>query len=83
MKKTKFESCNLLEVDFSEADISEAVLNDCDLNGAIFDNTILTKTNLSSAKNFTINPLNNQLKGAIINRDFVDGITQHFGLKLT
>ena len=82
MKKAQFTACSLVDVDFSSTDLSEAVLESCNLSGAVFDQTILTKTNLSTAENFNINPNQNRLNGAVINRDFVEGIIQHFGVEL-
>src|SRR5690606_25561978 len=42
-RKTRFNKCQLVEVDFAEADLTEGIFADCDLSGAIFDQTILER----------------------------------------
>lgn len=59
LKKTRFQRCQLHEVDFVEADFV-----DCDLKGALFERTNLQKADLRTAHNYLIDPNDNQIKKA-------------------
>ena len=61
---TIFLNCRLRAVDFTEADLTNAVFDQCDLSESIFENTVLEKANFSSARNYSIDPDKNRLKGA-------------------
>ncbi|HET6446679.1 MAG TPA: pentapeptide repeat-containing protein [candidate division Zixibacteria bacterium] len=50
-------------VDFREADLSGADLSGTDLSDSLFSNTNLSGADLTSAKNYTISPETNKLKG--------------------
>lgn len=60
----KFIGCSLHDVGFESADLSSADFTNSDLHGAIFRDTNLTKANLSSASNYTINASRNLIAKA-------------------
>lgn len=64
LKKTVFQHCRLLEVDFTETDLSSATFNDCDLSGATFENANLEKADLRTAMHYHIDPEKNRIKKA-------------------
>ena len=64
MKKTDFTDCSLKQVDFSEADLSMAVFRKCDLSSASFMRTNLEKTDFRTARNYSLDPQQNKVKGA-------------------
>lgn len=66
MNKTVFNSCKMHEVNFTKADLSKTIFSDCDLNEAIFSQTNLNGVDLTTIKNFSIDPEINTLKKARI-----------------
>jgi uncharacterized protein YjbI with pentapeptide repeats len=52
------------EVDFSEAVLHKADFSGSDLQRSIFRNTDLREANFSSARNYSISPILNKIKGA-------------------
>jgi uncharacterized protein YjbI with pentapeptide repeats len=82
-KKTKFSSCSLHEVDFTEADFSEATFDDCDLAGALFDQTNVSKADFRSAFNYVIHPSLNQIKKAKFSQDGLAGLLQGFDIHIS
>lgn len=64
MPRTRFENDEIRASIFSETNLTKAVFSDCDLERSIFHKTKLEGTDFSTAKNFTIDPTTNGLKGA-------------------
>jgi len=64
MSVTVFEECVIRECGFGEANLSKAVFDDCDLEGTLFHGAKLDGANFSRARNYTINPASNSIKGA-------------------
>lgn len=56
--------CVAQETDFREADLTEADFSGTDLTGALFRNTDLRRANLSTARNYDIDPTANTVSGA-------------------
>ena len=56
--------CIAADVDFREADLSRADFSGTDLSESIFSNTNLSEADLSQARNYQIDPGQNELKGA-------------------
>ena len=77
-----FNTCKLLEADFTEADLSDISLSGCDLSGATFDHTRLERTDFSSAENYTINPQLNKITGAIFGKEGLPGLLSAFNIKI-
>ena len=80
LKQTHFKDCLLKDVDFVEADLTKARFINCDLDGALFDQSILVKSDFSSAINYTINPEKNRLKGAVFSRTGLEGLLGNYGI---
>ena len=80
--KMIFSNSALLEVDFTEANLSAAIFNNCNLSGAIFDRTNLEKADFRTAVNFSIHPLNNQIKKARFSRENLMGLLYAFNINL-
>ncbi len=83
LKKTYFKACSLKEVDFSEAQLEGAIFESCDLAGATFDRTNLRKADLRLARGYTIDPTNNDLKGAKVSQEGLAGFLGGFGLVIS
>lgn len=82
LKNTRFIHCSLTETDFSEADLSNAVFEHCDLSGAVFDNTILEKTNFTTANNYSIDPEKNRIKKATFTLPAVIGLLDKYDITI-
>ncbi|MBI9051435.1 MAG: pentapeptide repeat-containing protein [Anaerolineaceae bacterium] len=62
LPKIKMEKCIAKEVNFNETDLSGSSLRFTDFEGSLFSHTNLTKTDLSKALNYNIDPVGNTLK---------------------
>ena len=82
LKGKSFNNCSLQEVDFTEADLSGSLFYNCDLKRAIFDRTILLKSDLKSATNYSIDPENNRIKGAQFSKDGLIGLLEKYAIKI-
>jgi uncharacterized protein YjbI with pentapeptide repeats len=82
LKNTRFIHSSLTETDFSEADLSNAVFEHCDLSGAVFDNTILEKTDFSTANNYSIDPERNKIKKATFSLPAVIGLLNKYDIEI-
>lgn len=80
LKKTRFIKTQLKEVDFSEANLTEAVFDGSDLLNAVFDNTILEKSDLRKALNYSIDPVKNKVKKIKCSYPGLLGFLQHIDL---
>ena len=60
----RIKECVAADVDFREADLSRADFADSDLSESLFLNTDLSEADLRTARNYTIAPEQNVLKGA-------------------
>ncbi|APQ17628.1 pentapeptide repeat-containing protein [Maribacter hydrothermalis] len=78
----QFMSCKLNEAEFSNTDLSKAKFDECDLERAIFGRSNLQKTDFSTAINFSIDPENNSINGAIFTKDNLTGLLQKHKLKI-
>lgn len=77
---TKFDKCNLEEVDFTESNLNSAILSNCNLKNTIFEHTNLEKVDFRTAMSFQFNPEENQLKGAKFNKENVYGLLSKYKL---
>ncbi|WP_291116039.1 pentapeptide repeat-containing protein [Empedobacter sp. UBA7248] len=82
LKKTKFSNCSLQNVEFSFADLSQAYFMNCNLAHAIFYQTNLKQANFKTAYNFTINPNDNELKGAQFSKENCIALLDYLGIKI-
>ncbi|MBD0779245.1 pentapeptide repeat-containing protein [Maribacter sp. ANRC-HE7] len=76
----QFDDCKLIEVDFTETDLSGASLDECDLEKAIFYDTVLEKTDLTTAYNFSIDPERNQIKKAKFSKANIVGLLTKYNI---
>lgn len=83
LKNTVFTDCNLEKTDFTNADLSGATLANCNLNQAIFNTTNLEKADFSSAKNLTISPEYNKIKGAKFSKENALGLLTDYKVIIT
>ena len=80
--KTHFTSCRMREADFTEADLRAARFENCDLLNAVFDQSILEKTDFTTAYDFTIDPESNKIKGAKFASSGLRGLLEKYGLEI-
>ncbi len=64
LKGIQIKNCIASEVDFREADLSKVDFSRTDLARSLFGSTTLSDADLSQARNYQIDPGNNNLKGA-------------------
>jgi fluoroquinolone resistance protein len=82
LKQTVFKNSQLYEVDFTECDLSSASFDNCDLTGAIFKDTILEKTDLRNAINYSIDPELNRIKKAKFSRSGIAGLLDKYDIEI-
>lgn len=82
LKKSIFKSCTMHEVDFTETNLSESAFPNCDLKGTHFERTILLKTDFRTSFNFSIDPENNQMKGARFSKESLSGLLNKYQIKI-
>jgi fluoroquinolone resistance protein len=82
LKRAVFRDCSLHEVDFTEADLSESDFSGSDLSGARFNHTNLTKAQLEGAFGYSIDPINNKLKGARVSLPEAGSLIRSLGIKI-
>ena len=78
LKGIQFTNCSMVSVDFMESDLTEALFDHCNLRLAVFSGTNLTKADLYSSENFSINPEKNKLKKAIFSNENVRGLLDSY-----
>jgi len=83
LAKTHFKNCSLKGTDFTEGNLSDALFTNCDLKDAIFDHTNLQKTNLKTARNYTIDLDINKVKGAQFSKDGIHGLLTKYSIKIS
>ncbi|MDQ6709634.1 MAG: pentapeptide repeat-containing protein [Candidatus Dormibacteraeota bacterium] len=64
LKGVSFKDCIAHEVDFSDSNLAKCDFSGTDLSGARFNHTDLSGADFRSARNYTIDPMANTLKGA-------------------
>ncbi|MFK7747017.1 MAG: pentapeptide repeat-containing protein [Kordia sp.] len=83
MKQTNFSKSNLQKVDFTATNLESAVFDDCDLKAAIFEQTNLEKADFISARNYSIDPIQNRLKKAQFSRKEIHGLLTNYDIKIS
>lgn len=79
---SQFYQCQFKEADFTEANLTGVFFNECDLAGASFENTNLQKTDFSSAINYSLNPEQNKITGAVFSKEGLPGLLSAYKLKI-
>jgi uncharacterized protein YjbI with pentapeptide repeats len=83
IKKTIFKDCQLHECDLTECDLGGAKFENCDFASAVFERTILEKADLSSARNYVIDPELNKIKKAKFSIPEVVGLLSKYDIEIT
>jgi uncharacterized protein YjbI with pentapeptide repeats len=82
IKGTQFRNTHLQEADFTDSDLSGVVFENCDLSRAIFENTNLVKADFSSAYNYSLDPEQNEIKGAFFTLPEVIGLLDKYNIRI-
>lgn len=82
IKNTRFKNSNLSEVDFTEANLTSAVFDICELHAAKFENTILEKADLRTARNYSIDPIVNKIKKAKFSVHGIVGLLDKYDIEI-
>ena len=82
LKGTRFSNSDLQNVDFADADLTNSAFVNCDLTSTTFQHTNLEKADLTSARNYSINPFNNRLKKARFSRYGLEGLLAGTGVEI-
>ena len=82
LKKTRFKNSNISEFDFTEADLTNALFDNCDLEGAKFERTILEKADLSTSRNYSIDPEINKIKKAKFSIHGIAGLLNKYDIEI-
>ena len=80
LKKTTFYKCNLRETDYSQADVSESDFRESNLLNARFNGTSLLKSDFRGAKDYLIDPIANQVRGARFTLPEAQGLLAGLGV---
>ncbi len=75
-----FDSCLLAEIDFSQATLDRSVFIKSKLTRSVFNSTSLRNCDLTTATDYSINPVNNQLKGASFDKFEALSLLSFFGI---
>jgi len=65
LTQSRFRDSVCTEVDFTGANLSDVILEDCDLARSIFEGCNLERTDFTRARNITMDPEKNMMRGAI------------------
>lgn len=76
--RSSFMGCSLRDVDFQETQLKGLSFLNCDMLNARFENTNLEKANLRDSFNYSIDPEENRVKGAIFSKDAVLGLLDKY-----
>lgn len=82
LARLKAQDCSFREATFDNADLSRAEFPGCDFSGATFRRTRVTRTDLSSARNYWIDPRENTLRETRFSTDAALQHLAHLGIVL-
>lgn len=80
--RSSFINSQLKSVDFTEADLKNSKLSNCNLENATFQNTNLELADFTNSTNYSIDPEQNQIKGAKFSLPEVIGLLDKYKLKI-
>lgn len=80
LRRARFERCGLVDADFSEANLAGVKLADCDLAGARFSRTNLERADLTTARNYVLDPTVNKVRKARFSLPDVLGLLEGFDI---
>ncbi|MCB0821036.1 MAG: pentapeptide repeat-containing protein, partial [Bacteroidetes bacterium] len=82
MHRSRFVSCRLQGVDFSECDFNESSFTGCEFGDNTFDKSSFQKCDFRGTRGLIINPAANNLKGAVFNQDALAGLLAGFQIEI-
>ncbi|MCB0839781.1 MAG: pentapeptide repeat-containing protein, partial [Bacteroidetes bacterium] len=82
LSDTSFLKCEIIESEFMDTNLSQADFTESDLSRSRFRNANLQKAQFQTARNYRINPTENELKGARFSRMEIEGLLKDFGILL-
>jgi len=74
IKGTTFLDCSIIAVDFMNTDLTEVVFDNCDLYRSEFAKANLSKANLKTSYNYTIDPTKTKIKKAVFTLENLKGL---------
>lgn len=80
LKNIIFMDSKLIAVDFTETDLTAATFDACELDKAVFYDTILEKTDFSTAYHFNIDPERNRIKKAVFSKANMVGLLTKYDI---
>jgi len=83
LKQTRFQTCNLQEVDLAEADLTGSVFETCDLQRTLFEHTNLEKVDFRSSFNYAFDPEKNRIKKAKFSHEGVLGLLDKYDIEIS
>mgnify|MGYP001198516426 FL=1 len=82
LKKIKFLTCSVMEVDFTETELISAVFDDCIFTKATFYKTNLQGADLTTSADYTIDPESNNVKNAKFRWPAAAGLLDKYNISL-
>src|SRR5690606_22203636 len=82
LHKTPFINSSVKDADFSECDLSNSVFKNTDLTNTVFSNTNLKGVNFVTAKNYNIDPEQNNIAKAKFSLEGVIGLLNKYDIKI-
>ncbi|KAB1064907.1 pentapeptide repeat-containing protein [Salibacter halophilus] len=82
LSQSTFRNCRLHGSDFTEAELTKTVLTNSDLLNAVFDHTNLELADLRESVNYSIDPEQNKLNGAVFSLSQVGGLLEKYQIKI-
>jgi uncharacterized protein YjbI with pentapeptide repeats len=82
LKEIVIEECKAHDVDFRKANLSDANLTYTDFSNSIFGRTNLTNANFAEASNYTIDIIQNEIRGAKFSRFEAVSLLESLGVEL-
>lgn len=82
VRNSRFADCSLQEVDFSKCDLEGTTFENSDLTGAVFIQSILKKTDFSTALNYRLDPEQNKVQGAKFSLHGLPGLLDKYEVEI-
>ena len=82
LKNTNLKDCEIIECEFSKCNLMGANFESSDLKNSRFQNCNLNFTSFKNAKNYSINPNENNVKKAKFSLPEIIGLLDIFDLEL-
>jgi fluoroquinolone resistance protein len=82
LKRLSFAKCKVKECYFNQTQAQEANFKEADLEGTLFHHADLSRADFRGAINYSINPQNNVLKGALFSTPEALSLLSFFHIKI-